>query len=206
MFITAALLSTLLTTPSTGEPTIAPRLAQLAESCQANRGISPEAFHAFLREPKRQRAGWTVVVSGTEKLRLGHATGIAVASGAKPLRVSLDEVVGKYVGETEKNLSALFDKAQQSDLVLFFDEADALFGKRTSVKDSHDRYANQEIAYITRRLKEHADLVIVGVSGAPTRPSTIDWVDTIVTTRPQAEKDAPLPWHRVCWPPRPKTP
>ena len=57
-------------------------------------------------------------------------------------RVDLSVVVSKYVGETEENLSSLFEAARRRDWILFFDEADSLFGKRTAVKDSHDRYAN----------------------------------------------------------------
>lgn len=59
-------------------------------------------------------------------------------------RIDLSRVVSKYIGETEKNLSRLFDKAEDKSWVLFFDEADALFGKRTDIRDAHDKYANQE--------------------------------------------------------------
>ncbi len=63
-------------------------------------------------------------------------------------------MVSKYIGETEKNLSALFDKAEYKEWILFFDAADALFGKRTDVRDSHDRYANQEAAIMREYIKE----------------------------------------------------
>ena len=61
-------------------------------------------------------------------------------------RVDLSGLVSKYIGETEKNLATVFDKAEIMDIVLFFDEADALFGKRTGVQDAHDKYANQEVS------------------------------------------------------------
>ena len=63
-------------------------------------------------------------------------------------RIDLSSVVSKYIGETEKNLRRLFDAAEDSGAILFFDEADALFGKRSEVKDSHDRYANIEVDYL----------------------------------------------------------
>ncbi|WP_342447144.1 AAA family ATPase [Ornithinimicrobium sp. CNJ-824] len=67
-------------------------------------------------------------------------------------RVDLRRVVSRYIGETEKNLSRLFDRAQETGEVLLFDEADALFGKRTRVRDAHDRYANQEVSQLIERL------------------------------------------------------
>ena len=72
-------------------------------------------------------------------------------------RIDLARTVSKYIGETEKNLARLFDAAEASGAVLLFDEADALFGKRSEVKDSHDRYANIEIAYLLQRIEPTAD-------------------------------------------------
>lgn len=76
-------------------------------------------------------------------------------------RIDLSAVVSKYIGETEKNLEKIFDKAAHIDCILFFDEADALFGKRTNVSDSHDRYANQEVSYLLQRIEEYPGLVIL---------------------------------------------
>lgn len=76
-------------------------------------------------------------------------------------RIDLSMVVSKYIGETEKNLEKVFSKAENKNWILFFDEADALFGKRTSISDSHDKYANQEIAYLLQRLEDYAGLVIL---------------------------------------------
>lgn len=70
-------------------------------------------------------------------------------------------MVSKYIGETEKNLAALFDQVRNRHWILFFDEADARFGKRTSVKDAHDRYANQEASYLMQRVEEFDGLVIL---------------------------------------------
>jgi AAA+ superfamily predicted ATPase len=76
-------------------------------------------------------------------------------------RVDLSLVVSKYIGETEKNLSKLFDKAANKDWILFFDEADSIFGKRTNVRDAHDKYANQEVSYLLQRIEAHEGLVIL---------------------------------------------
>ena len=79
------------------------------------------------------------------------AEGLKAGPRAKPIRtihVDLSTVVSKYIGETEKNLRQLFERARSVDAILVFDEADALFGKRTTLADSHDRYANLEVAYI----------------------------------------------------------
>ena len=76
-------------------------------------------------------------------------------------RIDLSMIVSKYIGETEKNLSALFDKAINKDWILFFDEADAIFGKRTNVRDAHDKYANQEVSYLLQRIESHPGLVIL---------------------------------------------
>lgn len=79
-------------------------------------------------------------------------------------RIDLSQVVNKYIGETEKNLKKLFDTADASDLILFFDEADALFGRRTEVKDAHDRYANLEISYLLERMERFKGLAILATN------------------------------------------
>ncbi len=76
-------------------------------------------------------------------------------------RVDLSMVISKYIGETEKNLEKVFAKAENKNWILFFDEADALFGKRTGITDAHDKYANQEIAYLLQRLEDYPGLVIL---------------------------------------------
>jgi hypothetical protein len=79
-------------------------------------------------------------------------------------RIDLSAVVSKYIGETEKNLSKLFDAAERGGAILFFDEADALFGKRSEVKDSHDRYANIEINYLLQRMEAFSGLAILATN------------------------------------------
>lgn len=79
-------------------------------------------------------------------------------------RIDLSQVVNKYIGETEKNLKTLFDAADISDMILFFDEADSLFGRRTEVKDAHDRYANLEISYLLERMERFKGLAILATN------------------------------------------
>lgn len=79
-------------------------------------------------------------------------------------RIDLSQVVSKYIGETEKNLSKVFDVAEYKNWILFFDEGDALFGKRTSLNSSNDRYANQEVAYLLQRIEDFAGIVILSTN------------------------------------------
>ena len=79
-------------------------------------------------------------------------------------KIDLSSVVSKYIGETEKNLSIIFAEAETSNAILFFDEADALFGKRTSVSDAHDRYANIEVSYLLQKMEEYDGVVILATN------------------------------------------
>ena len=76
-------------------------------------------------------------------------------------RIDLSRVVSKYIGETEKNLRRVFDAAEEAAAILLFDEADAIFGKRSEVKDSHDRYANIEVSYLLQRMEAYRGLAIL---------------------------------------------
>jgi ATPase family protein associated with various cellular activities (AAA) len=89
------------------------------------------------------------------------ATLLGKCTGREVYKVDLSMVVSKYIGETEKNLARLFDKAENKEWILFFDEADALFGKRTQVRDSHDRFANQEVSFLLQRVETFQGLVIL---------------------------------------------
>ncbi|PYS97804.1 MAG: hypothetical protein DMF63_18640 [Acidobacteria bacterium] len=86
---------------------------------------------------------------------------IAAELGSHLYRVDLKALAAKYIGETEKNLDRVFDAAEKSGAVLLFDEADALFGKRSDVRDSHDRYANIEVNYLLRRLEKFDGVAIL---------------------------------------------
>ncbi len=89
------------------------------------------------------------------------ATLLGQRVGRDVYRIALSTVISKYIGETEKNLERIFGRAETMNCLLFFDEADALFGKRTSVSDAHDRYANQEVSYLLQRVEDFAGVVIL---------------------------------------------
>ena len=100
--------------------------------------------------------------SGTGKTMAAEV--IANALHLDLFRIDLSAVVSKYIGETEKNLRQLFDAAEKGGAILFFDEADALFGKRSEVRDSHDRYANIEINYLLQRMEGYSGLAILATN------------------------------------------
>jgi hypothetical protein len=89
---------------------------------------------------------------------------IANTLGMELYRIDLSAVVSKYIGETEKNLRRIFHEAEQGDAILFFDEADALFGKRSEIRDAHDRYANIEVNYLLQRMEQFAGISILATN------------------------------------------
>ncbi|OMF86689.1 AAA family ATPase [Paenibacillus sp. FSL R7-0333] len=89
---------------------------------------------------------------------------IATELSLEIYKIDVSQIVSKYIGETEKNLSRIFDEAETSNAILFFDEADALFGKRSEVKDAHDRYANVEISYLLQKMEEYTGIVILATN------------------------------------------
>jgi hypothetical protein len=110
-------------------------------------------------------AGLSALFAGPPGTGKTMAAEVVAAELQLPLyRIDLSQVVNKYIGETEKNLRRLFDTAEESDAVLFFDEADAIFGKRTEVRDSHDRYANLEISYLLERMERFKGLAILATN------------------------------------------
>jgi AAA+ superfamily predicted ATPase len=92
------------------------------------------------------------------------ATLLGASAGVDVYRIDLSMVVSKYIGETEKNLAAVFDQGENKNWILFFDEADALFGKRTQTTNAHDRYANQEISYLLQRIEDFSGVVILATN------------------------------------------
>lgn len=97
--------------------------------------------------------------SGTGKTMAADV--MAGELGLELYKIDLSSVVSKYIGETEKNLARIFTEAETSNAILFFDEADALFGKRSEVRDAHDRYANIEISYLLQRMEEYDGMAIL---------------------------------------------
>jgi hypothetical protein len=100
--------------------------------------------------------------SGTGKTMAAEI--MAGELGLDVYKIDLSTIVSKYIGETEKNLARIFSEAETSNAILFFDEADALFGKRSEVRDSHDRYANVEINYLLQKMEEHEGVVILATN------------------------------------------
>ena len=100
--------------------------------------------------------------SGTGKTMAAEV--LARELGIELYAIDLAAVVSKYIGETEKNLDRIFTAARDLDAILFFDEADALFGKRSEVNDSHDRYANVEVAYLLQRMETHSGVAILATN------------------------------------------
>ena len=107
-----------------------------------------------------------LVLSGSTALRRRKsAEMLAETLKVDLFRVDVSAVLSQYIGETEKSLNAVFDKAEASGAILFFDEADALFGKRSEVKDAHNRYANAETAHFLQRIESHNGMVILTTNG-----------------------------------------
>ena len=140
-------------------------LAELHEFCHRI-----AYHHRVMHEGKKDRKA--VQVKGLIALFIGSSgTGKTMAAeiianelGLNLYRVDLSAVVSKYVGETEKNLNEVLSEAEASGAILFFDEADALFGKRSEVKDSHDHYANIEISYLLQRMEQYQGIAILATN------------------------------------------
>ena len=166
----------------------APRLHQLAEAMPTRHALDDlvlpadrmEMLHDLVRRVRHRRRvleDWgfdTVSARGCGLVALFHGasgTGKTMAVDAiahtlqmQLFRIDLAGVVSKYIGETEKNLRSIFDEAERADAVLFFDEADALFGKRSEVKDAHDRYANIEINYLLQRIESFDGIAVLATN------------------------------------------
>jgi SpoVK/Ycf46/Vps4 family AAA+-type ATPase len=113
------------------------------------------------------------VISKYAKQRLATAEAMADQLQLPVNRIDLSEVVSKYIGETEKNLSRVLKEAENTDAVLLLDESDALFGERTTVSDAHDRYANKEISYLLERLERFPRPVVIATRRKHTIDSTL---------------------------------
>jgi SpoVK/Ycf46/Vps4 family AAA+-type ATPase len=109
--------------------------------------------------------GTTALFSGPSGTGKTMAAGILARElGLDLYKIDLSRVVSKYIGETEKNLDRIFEQAEDSNAMLFFDEADALFGKRSAIKDAHDRYANIEVAYLLQKMEERLGVTILATN------------------------------------------
>jgi hypothetical protein len=205
-----------------------PRLEDLAQRIVSRSTwddlVLPEAERAMLHEIAAHVAHRTTVYEtwgfqalGTRGLGISAlfagASGTGKTLAAEVLahalrldlyRIDLSGVVSKYIGETEKNLRRVFDAAEDGGAILFFDEADALFGKRSEVKDSHDRYANIEINYLLQRMESYRGLAVLATNmkGA-LDPAFLRRIRFVVNFPfPDADQRAEL-WRRMFPPPTP---
>lgn len=165
-----------------------PRLASLARKINPRYGwndiILPEDQLSILREMVMTVRGRPVVLEtwGVGR-KLASSAGVTALFGGPPgtgktmaaeviaaelrldvYKIDLSTIISKYIGETEKNLERIFQEAENSNAILFFDEADALFGKRSEVRDSHDRYANIEISYLLQRMEAYDGVTILATN------------------------------------------
>jgi len=131
--------------------------------------VAFEYRESILKKGFEQKVGYGTGISalfygpsGTGKTMAAEV--LAAHQGVDLVKVDLSTVVNKYIGETEKNLSRIFDLAEADAGVLFFDEADALFGKRSETKDAQDRHANIEVSYLLQRLESYPGLVILATN------------------------------------------
>ena len=162
-----------------------PRLADVAQRIEARyrwedivlpeeritqlREIALQVLHRHVVYEEWGFAGKASLGRGVSALFVGESgTGKTMAAeviagelGLDVYKIDLSGLVSKYIGETEKNLARVFDEASGASAILFFDEADAVFGKRTEVRDSHDRYANIEVSYLLQKIEEYDGIVVL---------------------------------------------
>jgi hypothetical protein len=135
---------------------------QLREVCFAEKYRSVVYVEWGFDRRMTQGKGLNVLFCGPSGTGKTMSAGIVARElGLDLYKIDLSTVVSKYIGETEKQLSQIFREAQSSNAILFFDEADAIFGKRSEVKDAHDRYANVEVAYLLQKMDEYEGVVIL---------------------------------------------
>jgi SpoVK/Ycf46/Vps4 family AAA+-type ATPase len=124
---------------------------------------------SHVRDRSSQPASSTGIIAlfdgSSSSAKILIANLLAKQAGVETTTVNLSKVISKYIGETEKNLKKVFDDADKNGNILFFDEAEGLFGKRTDIKDSHDRYANIEVANFIKLAENRIGLTIVSVTG-----------------------------------------
>ena len=136
--------------------------------------VARDSLRALVADVQDGGRSLTVALfTGSDTADKTLATRVVATNLERPaLVVDLSRVISKYIGETEKNLSRLFDEAENAGAVLLFDDADALFGKRTGLDDSHDRYANVEVAYLLQLLERHQGVIILSTNAGTDLDST----------------------------------
>jgi SpoVK/Ycf46/Vps4 family AAA+-type ATPase len=138
----------------------ADQVREVARRCRHRETVFGE--WGFAPEPSVGVVALFAGPSGTGKTLAAEV--IAADLGVDLYKIDLANLVSKYIGETEKNLARVFDAAEAANVALFFDEADALMGKRSAVSDAHDRYANIEVAYLLQRLERYEGLAVLATN------------------------------------------
>ncbi|GIF25960.1 hypothetical protein BJ973_003230 [Actinoplanes tereljensis] len=171
--------------------------AQLRELSQRHRGRDTVYGRwQFSPAPSTGVVALFAGPSGTGKTLAAEV--VAGELGLDLYKVDLSSVVSKYIGETEKNLERIFGAAAAGDLVLFFDEADALFGKRSEVSDAHDRYANIEVAYLLQRLETYDGMVVLATNlQRNIDPAFLRRISVAIDFVPPEEPERRQIWSRV---------
>jgi SpoVK/Ycf46/Vps4 family AAA+-type ATPase len=176
-------------------------IAQLHEICrrveQQQRVLNEWGFGKKLSRGKGINALFAGA-SGTGKTMAAEI--IANALGLELYKIDLSSVVSKYIGETEKNLERIFTAAAHANAILFFDEADALFGKRSEVRDAHDRYANIEISYLLQRMEEYEGVVILATNLRSNLDSAFVRRMAFIVQFPQPDEADRLRIWQTVWP------
>jgi hypothetical protein len=140
-------------------------LQQLREVCAAEKYRSFIFTQWNFDRRIMQGKGLNILFCGPSGTGKTMSAGIVARElGLDLYKIDLSSVISKYIGETEKHLSEIFREAQSSNAILFFDEADAIFGKRSEVKDAHDRYANVEVAYLLQKMEEYEGIVVLATN------------------------------------------
>lgn len=180
----------------------APQLEQLRAICsQATHAATVYGAWGFERKLSLGK-GLSALFGGPPGTGKTMAAEVIAADLDLPLlKIDLSQVVSKYIGETEKNLRGLFDQAAAAHAILFFDEADALLGKRSAVGDAHDRYANTEVAYLLQKMEEFEGITILATNLRQNMDEAFTRRLRFVVDFPFPEEDDRLRiWHGV-WPP-----
>jgi SpoVK/Ycf46/Vps4 family AAA+-type ATPase len=119
----------------------------------------------IVRGIRKNKSGYRALFCGPQGSgKTLAASLLGKETGNEVYRIDLSMVISKYIEETEKNLSKVFSQAENKNWILYFDEADDLFGKRSDIHDAHDNYANQEVAFLLRRIESYNGLVIVAIN------------------------------------------
>ncbi|MFW2381147.1 MAG: AAA family ATPase [Acidimicrobiales bacterium] len=143
------------------------RIEQSTSASANTPASAPSPMVQAARKAKKGEHTQLLFVGGTPTDKTATATALASAVQHPLYRVDLSQVVSKYIGETEKNLGRLFAEAEKAEAILFFDEADVLFGKRTRAKARHDRHANLETNYLLKLVEKYPGLVILALEHKP---------------------------------------